>query len=86
MNPHMQNRDEILSLLQSLMSEMFEIPAENISADASLYQDLDIDSIDAVDLMVKLRQVTGRRIQPEDFKSARTVRDVVDTIFNLYSA
>jgi acyl carrier protein len=68
------------------MSEMFEIPGENISADASLSQDLDIDSIDAVDLMVKLRQVTGRRIQPEDFKSARTVQDVVDTIFNLYSA
>lgn len=82
----MQNRDEILTLLKTLISEMFEIPPDKISLTASLYQDLDIDSIDAVDLMVKLREVTGRRIQPEDFKSARTVQDVVDTIFNLYNA
>ncbi|QSA98856.1 acyl carrier protein [Methylococcus sp. EFPC2] len=82
----MQDRDEILNLLKDLIAEMFEISRDDVAPAASLSQDLDIDSIDAVDLMVKLRQVTGRRIQPEDFKSARTVQDVVDTIYHLYNA
>jgi acyl carrier protein len=80
----MQNRDEIFHTLKTLLSEMFEIDAEAISLTASLSRDLDIDSIDAVDLMVKLREVTGRRIQPEDFKNVRTVQDVVDTLRKLY--
>jgi acyl carrier protein len=82
----MQNREEIFHTLKKLMSEMFEIEAGEISLEASLNRDLDIDSIDAVDLMVKLREVTGRRIQPEDFKNARTVGDVVETIYKMYNA
>ncbi len=68
------------------MSEMFELDAEAITMNASLYQDLDIDSIDAVDLMVRLREITGTRINPEDFKNARTVQDVVETLFKMYNA
>lgn len=82
----MKNREDIFHTLQKLISEMFEIEADEISPTASLNQDLDIDSIDAVDLMVKLREVTGRRIQPEDFKNARTVQDVVETIYKMYNA
>ncbi len=68
------------------MSEMFELSAEVVTLEANLYQDLDIDSIDAVDLMVRLRELTGRRINPEDFKNARTVQDVVETLFKMYNA
>ena len=46
---------------------------------------MDIDSIDAVDLTVKLKEFTGRRIQPSDFKQVRTVQDVVDVVFDLLS-
>lgn len=81
----MRNREEIFQTLKKLMSGMFEIEPEGISLTASLNGDLDIDSIDAVDLMVKLREVTGRRIQPEDFKNARTVQDVVETIYKMYN-
>jgi len=56
---------------------MFEIPAERINLDARLYEDLDLDSIDAVDLIVKLSELTGRKIKPEAFRSVRTVSDVV---------
>jgi acyl carrier protein len=51
--------------------------------DANLYTDLDIDSIDAVDIAVKLKQLTGKRLQPEIFKSVRTVRDVVNALTGL---
>lgn len=81
----MRNREEIFHTLKNLMSGMFEIDPDEISLTASLQGDLDIDSIDAVDLMVKLREVTGRRIQPEDFKNARTVEDVVETIHKMYN-
>jgi acyl carrier protein len=56
---------------------MFEIPVERITPEARLYEDLDLDSIDAVDLIVKLGELTGRKIRPEAFKAVRTVGDVV---------
>ena len=52
---------------------------------ARLSEDLDIDSIDAVDLIVKLRPLVGKRLQPEAFKSVRTLQDVVDALHQLIS-
>ena len=82
----MKSREEIFNSLRHMISEMFEIAPGDISLPAHLQHDLDIDSIDAVDLMVKLRELTGKRINPEDFKNARTVQDVVDTLFRMYNA
>ena len=82
----MKTQEEVLSTLRQLMSEMFELPPEDIVLSASLSQDLDIDSIDAVDLMVRLRDITGKRINPEDFKNARTILDVVDTVYRINMA
>jgi acyl carrier protein len=79
----MKSREEIFHTLQQILSEMFELAPEDIALTASLSLDLDLDSIDAVDLMVKLREITGRRINPEDFKNARTVQDVVDTLHKM---
>lgn len=79
----MNNRDEILMVIQKIMAEMFEIEAGQVTLEAKLYDDLDFDSIDAVDMIVKVKEITGRNIKPEDFKSARTVGDVVDAIDKL---
>jgi acyl carrier protein len=79
----MKTQAEILALLQQLMSEMFELAPEAIIPEAHLNKDLDIDSIDAVDLMVRLREITGKRIDPEDFKNARSIQDVVNTVQRL---
>ena len=62
------------------MAELFEIPPENIRPESQLYTDLDIDSIDAVDLVVKLRELTGKKVRPEDFKQVRTINDVMDAV------
>jgi acyl carrier protein len=82
----MKTQEEVFSTLRRIMSEMFELAPEDIVLDANLRQDLDIDSIDAVDLMVRLREITGKRINPEDFKNARTIQDVVDTIYRITAA
>ena len=68
---------DILAHLRTDLADMFEIPPERITLDARLYEDLDLDSIDAVDLIVKLGELTGRKIKPEAFKAVRTVGDVV---------
>ena len=79
----MKTQEEIFFTIRQLMVEMFELAPENIVLNANLSQDLDIDSIDAVDLMVRLRDITGKRINPEDFKNARTIQDVVDTVYRI---
>ncbi|HWZ49381.1 MAG TPA: acyl carrier protein [Herbaspirillum sp.] len=71
---------DITAWVSTLLQEMFEIDAAAITPEANLYTDLDIDSIDAVDIVVKLNQMTGKRIQPEVFRSVRTVRDVVGVL------
>lgn len=73
-------RAEILAALSGALQDMFEVPAEKITEDALLYQDLDLDSIDAIDLVVKLQELTGKKIKPEQFKTVRTVGDVIDHV------
>ena len=80
----MKNRTEILAELSVILIEMFEVEASDITLEANMYEDLDIDSIDAVDLVVKLKEMTGEKIAPEDFKSVRTINDVVDAIEELF--
>jgi acyl carrier protein len=73
-------KEDIYPTLVDMLHEMFELDRSKITLDANLYSDLDIDSIDAVDLAVKLKDLTGKRLQPEVFKSVRTVQDVVDAL------
>lgn len=72
--------EDIYNALVEVLHEMFEIPKDRLKPEANLYTDLDIDSIDAVDLVVKLSQMTGKRMQPETFKSIRTIDDIVNAL------
>lgn len=76
-------KDDILRRITEILTETFDIEATQIVPEARLYEDLDIDSIDAVDMIVQLKGLVGRRLQPEAFKSVRTIRDVVDAIYGL---
>ena len=82
----MKTQEEVFDTLKQIMAEMFELAPEDIVLSAGLSKDLDIDSIDAVDLMVRLREITGKRINPEDFKNARTIQDIVDTVYRIVVA
>jgi acyl carrier protein len=79
----MTTREEIFAHLEQLLVEHFELDREKITLQAKLYDDLDIDSIDAVDLMVELKNYTGRKIDPDIFKQIRTIDDVVSAVFDL---
>jgi acyl carrier protein len=65
------------------MLDMFEIEKHLVTLDARLNEDLDFDSIDAVDMIVKLKEITGKSVKPDDFKNARTINDVVEAVYKL---
>ncbi len=75
--------EQIYATLKGILHDAFEVQIEAIVPDAKLFEDLDLDSIDAVDLAIKLQDLTGKRIRPEQFKSVRTVADVVRTVQDL---
>jgi acyl carrier protein len=78
-----KTREEILSHVMSLMTKMFNVEPSALREDASLYEDFDIDSIDAVDLMVELTSYTGKKVTPDEFRNVRTIGDVVTAVETL---
>ena len=79
----MQSREEIFATLRDALVELFELEAERVTLEANLYQDLEIDSIDAVDLIDHIKRKTGKKIAADEFKSVRTVNDVVEAVYRL---
>ncbi|AXQ29301.1 acyl carrier protein [Solimonas sp. K1W22B-7] len=76
-------KDEILQQIVNVLQQTFDTDPAKVLPEARLYEDLDIDSIDAVDLIVQLKPMIGKRIQPEAFKAVRTVQDVVDALHGI---
>lgn len=83
MTHNINSHEEIFDTLKEILAEMFVTDKSAITMDSRLYEELDIDSIDAIDLVVRVKEITGKRINPEDFKSVRTVGDVVEAIMHL---
>ena len=79
----MHSEQEIYGQVRRVLAELFELPPEKIVPSANLYTDLDIDSLDAIDLILELKQITGRKVQPEQFRHVRTVGDVVVAVRDL---
>ncbi len=75
--------ETIYQEVTGLLVKLFELDAEQIKPESRLYEDLDLDSIDAVDMVVHLQKRSGKKIKPEDFKAVRTVQDVVDAVERL---
>lgn len=82
----MQSREEIFATLREALVELFELDAERVTLEANLYQDLEIDSIDAVDLIDHIKRQTGKKIAAEEFKAVRTVGDVVEAVYQVVNA
>jgi acyl carrier protein len=76
----MENTEKIYALLRDALVELFELDPERITPDSNLYTDLEIDSIDAIDLIDHMKHVTGYKLAAEDFRSVRTVNDVVRAV------
>lgn len=80
------SKEDVFAQVRDAMVELFELNADNIRGESRLIEDLDLDSIDAVDLIVHLQDATGKKIKPEEFWSVKTVDDVVDAIHRMLKA
>lgn len=71
---------EIRQVLFDALEQLFEIDVSQVSGSTNLYEDLEIDSIDAIDLIHHIKTETGHKLQAEDFRNVRTVDDVVQAV------
>ncbi|MBR2838581.1 MAG: acyl carrier protein [Kiritimatiellae bacterium] len=79
----MKTKEDVLKAICDVLEAEFECDAAKLTADARLFEDLDLDSIDAVDLVVRLQQQTGLKVKADDFKTIHTLGDVADVIVRL---
>jgi acyl carrier protein len=77
------SKEQIYNKLCEILKQEFEIEDSALNENANLFTDLELDSIDAVDLAVRLQQFIEKRISPEEFKQIRTLKDVVDAVYSL---
>lgn len=73
-------REEILDHVRGTIAELFELELDEISAESTVFEDLDLDSIDAIDLVAKLQQFTGQRIDEDAMRQVRTVGDIAELV------
>lgn len=79
----LDTKEQIYQQLVEILVEDFEVEESGITLEANLYTDLDLDSIDTVDLVIKLQEITGKSVNPETFKAVRTMQHVVDAVYDL---
>lgn len=76
-------KDEIFAEVKTILIEELEVPENAISLEANLFDDLDLDSIDAVDIAVRMQKFTSKKLSPEEFKKIRTINDIVEAVYAL---
>ena len=77
------DKQQIYEKIRNALVNDFEMDAAKVVPEARLYEDLNLDSIDAVDLIVKLKQYIPRNVDPEVFKQMRTLQDVREGVYEL---
>lgn len=77
------SKAEILEQLRAIMQELFELAPERVQLAARLVEDLELDSLDALDLAVKVEEITGHALEEAKLRQLRTVEDVIGAIFEL---
>lgn len=76
-------KEQLFLKIREILVNQFDVEEASVSMDANLYDELKIDSIDAVDLLVQLKELTGEKIAPEKFREVRTIGDVLDALTTL---
>ena len=79
----LKTKEEIFNKIKEDLVALFELDEDDICMESRIFEDLDLDSIDAVDLIVKIQKEIGKRISLEDFKQVRTIGDVVEVLYRI---
>jgi acyl carrier protein len=74
------DKNKIFLEIKDILVSEFKLEADSINSEKRLYDDLDIDSLDLVDLVLCLKEHIGEKIDPGLFKEACIVQDLVDIV------
>lgn len=77
------SRSEVVSKVNAVMMDMFELPEDKFKPEAHLFNDLGLDSLDAIDLMMRFQEQFGVRPSNNDLTNIRTLNDVHDMAMGL---
>ena len=78
-------RESLLARITVILQEQFDVEPDSISPAARLREDLDIDSIDAVNLMIELKSITAKKITLENFHQVKTIGDLIEAVLAFLS-
>lgn len=78
-------RESLLVRITVILQEQFDVEPDSITPAARLREDLDIDSIDAVNLMIELKSITAKKITLENFHQVKTIDDLITAILAFLS-
>lgn len=76
-------KEQIFEELKNILHDELEIDEDLIKGEANLFEDFELDSIDAVDIAVRMQRFTDKKLTPEEFKQIKTVDDVVNAVLAL---
>lgn len=74
------NEEEILIELKKVLMDEFEVDEEKITPNASFYEDLELDSLDAIDLIVTMNNVYNIDVDNKSMEEILTVQQLIDTV------
>ena len=80
------SKEDIFNELKTILVDDLEIPEAEIKESSNLFTELDLDSIDAVDIAVRMQRYTDKKLPPEEFKKIQTIDDVVNAVWNLMNS
>lgn len=78
----MNTKEEIFTKIKTFLEEEFEIE-EEVTLESTFFEDLELDSLDAIDLMIMLDKTEGIKLKEEQAKSIRTIGNLVDMIYDI---
>lgn len=74
---------DIFQKVSAILEKQFDVEPDTITLEARLREDLDIDSIDAVNLIIELKSFTVKKLALDSFRDVRTIGDVVDAVYRV---
>ena len=80
------DKEEILYKVEDVIVDFLAIDRALIKPETKLFEDLDFDSIDAIELILQLEEKYDEKISADKLKSARTIQDVADCLYELLRA
>ena len=75
------NRDKIIQLINKIFIDKFELDSQDLTPEKKIFKDLELDSLDIVDLITGLQHTFQIPLRDnKDLLQIRTLQDVYDLV------